>query len=163
MSTFKERIDWILANRPLFRGSVSRLSIAAGMSRTSLAKTVERSEANKGVQKMEDHNLRALATKADVNEQWLRTGDGSPDAASPRSIGDHALRKDAAEMLQVGHGLSEEKAWLLMRDADPQGRELKHYYFAGLVLLQREHEKPQSIPAEKATEFVAKNRRRVHT
>lgn len=47
MSTFKDRIDWILANRPLFRGSVSRLSIAAGMSRTSLAKTVERSEANK--------------------------------------------------------------------------------------------------------------------
>lgn len=32
ISTFKERIDWILANRPLFRGSVSRLSIAAGMS-----------------------------------------------------------------------------------------------------------------------------------
>jgi hypothetical protein len=163
MSKFKDRIDWILANRPLFRGSISRLSIAIGMSRTSLAKTVERSEANRGVQKMEDHNLKALAEKAQVSEEWLRTGNGSPDAVLPKISADLELRRDAAEMLQAGHELTEERAWLLMRDAVPDGPGLKHYYLAGLKMLRREPASPQSIPVDVAETFLAKNRRRVRT
>lgn len=163
MSTFKERIEWIKANRPVFRGSMGRMSIAAGMHRTALAKNVERSETNGGHLKMEEHNLKALAALAEVNEEWLRTGKGDPDAVRPSGGNDLTLRKDAAEMLQAGHGLTEEKAWLLMRDAQPEGRDLKHYYLAGLALLQREREKPQSLPAEKVAEFVTKSRKRMRT
>jgi len=161
--TFRERIEWIKANRPVFRGSMGRMSQAAGMSRTSLAKTVERSELNGGQQKMEDHNLKALAAEAEVNEEWLRTGKGDPNAVRPTGGNDLSLRKDAAEMLQAGHGLTEERAWLLMRDADPKGRELKHYYLAGLALLRREPERSQSLPAEDVSEFLSRNRRRMRT
>jgi phage repressor protein C with HTH and peptisase S24 domain len=81
VSSYRERIDWIMRNRHFKSGRA--LSMTAGLSPATVNNLLMR-ERREGSASLDAESLAAIAAVAKVDPQWLATGAGEPEPGAGR-------------------------------------------------------------------------------
>jgi hypothetical protein len=98
VSSYRERIDWIMRNRHFKSGRA--LSMAAGLSPATVNNLLMR-ERREGSASLDAESLAAISAVAKVDPQWLATGAGEPEPGAGRVYESDRERDRRGSLLKV--------------------------------------------------------------
>jgi hypothetical protein len=137
--TFEERVDWAIRNRAHLKSRRNWCRLAK-LSEKNLSAAVQRSKENEeNDPRFESDSANRLCEVAQIDRTWFESGVGAPDLsyAGIENYDTHAMRREAALLLEEADKMDPKEAWWLMRDLEVAPAEKvtwRTYYTAARAL-----------------------------
>lgn len=153
MTTLKQRLKWLLANRPEFDNQ-TELAREAGLSEGFFGPALSRSKKDKTFQiSLKAANL--IGQAARVNPHWFRTGEGMPDSSATAQYDTHEMRKWAAALAAEIENVEPQKALWVIAEIEMTEPTRERFLVEGIKRLRAVEQPPAELTEEKVRGYTA--------
>jgi hypothetical protein len=153
MTTLKQRVKWVLANRPGFRNQTD-LARESGLSEGFFGPALSREKKDPTFQ-ISIEAARMVGEKADVDPHWFRTGEGVPDASVMAQYDTHEMRRWAALLAAQIEGIDPQKAFWVIGGVELSNPTREAFLIEGIKRLRAGEPQTVELTEEKVRGFTA--------
>lgn len=153
MTTLKQRVRWVLANRSEFRNQ-TELARESGLSEGFFGPALSREKKDPTFQ-ISIEAARAVAERAKVDANWFRTGEGVPDASVMAQYDTHEMRRWAALLAAQIEGIDPQKAFWVIGEIELTEPTRESFLVEGIKRLRAGDQPAAELTEEKVRGFTA--------